>query len=325
MPDTAQTKLAKAKLQPLDANLKPITNSANEVTVQFNPETLKVSFANQLETPSGAGGDQRGPQARQFVGAGTTKLAVQVWFDVTSVGEGETQVDDVRRLTQKVAFFITPKPEKKGKDTKFIPPAVRFLWGTFHFDGIMESMEESLEFFSEDGRPLRGSVSFTLSQQKIEQVKFGEPVKQPPGAGGTEPEGTGSGPPGTNTMTQAPANSSVQGLAAAAGLGGDWQSIAAANGIENPRRLAAGTLLDLNVGVSAGVSLGVSADVSAGVSAGVSIGGGISLGAGAGGGVGLDAAIGGGASLSGGLGLQGSASTGLSGGFSADASFGFEG
>ena len=58
------------------------------MTVQFNPETLKVSFANQIQTPSGAG-DQSGTPARQFVGAGTTKLALQLWFDVTALADGE--------------------------------------------------------------------------------------------------------------------------------------------------------------------------------------------------------------------------------------------
>ena len=57
------------------------------VTVQFNPETLKVTFANQIVQGSGAG-DQRGSPARQFVGAGTTKLSLQLWFDVTAYPAG---------------------------------------------------------------------------------------------------------------------------------------------------------------------------------------------------------------------------------------------
>ena len=297
--------LVKAELYELDASFNKKKSGGAQVTVQFNPETLKVSFANQIAPPA----DQRGPQVGQFVGAGSTKLSVQIWFDVTSVGEGETPVNDVRRLTQKVAFFITPQEQKKGRETKYIPPAVRFLWGAFKFDGIMESLEESLEFFSEDGRPLRASVSFTLSQQKIQKVTFGDPAPPPPGTGGP-----GGAAPGTAPLTQAPAGSSVQGLAAGAGLGGDWQGIAAANGIENPRLLATGQLLDLNAGVSAGISLGVSADLSAGVSAGVSIGGGVSLG----GGIGL------GGGLSGGRGLGGGLSGGLGGALDANATLAFE-
>ena len=82
-------------------------------------------------------------------------------------GRGEP-VDDVRKLTQKVVFFITPQPE----GNKFVPPAVRFLWGSFQFDGLMESLEESLEFFSNEGKPLRASMSLNLSQQKITKFIF---------------------------------------------------------------------------------------------------------------------------------------------------------
>ncbi|RKH46951.1 CIS tube protein [Corallococcus sicarius] len=239
------TPLAKAELRQLDANFENEIEGDTWAKVQFNPETLKVSFANQVQTPSG-GGDQRGTPARQFVGAGTTKLAVQLWFDVTGQPEGQSgAVDDVRQLTKKVAFFITPKKE----GDKFVPPAVRFLWGSFQFDGIMESLEESLEFFSPEGKPLRASVSFGLTQQKITAFVFRPTDAPPPGA----PRGPSGKPPGTSPMTPAPQGSTVQGLAAGQGKGGDWQSIASANGIENPRQLAAGQLIDLQVGVNIGV------------------------------------------------------------------------
>jgi hypothetical protein len=172
------------------------------------------------------------------VGKGTTKLSVQLWFDVTGIQpEGQSE-SDVRRLTQKVAYFITPKQSKKDPK-KLIPPGTRFVWGTFKFDGIMESLEESLEFFSAEGKPLRASMSFTLSQQEI-QFAFNERPDAQPG---------GAGRPGVGTkpMTQAPAGSTLQGLAARAGLGADWQAIAQANGIENPRLLQPGQLIDLNV------------------------------------------------------------------------------
>ena len=65
--------LAKAELRQLDADFKNEISKDKWTVVQFNPETLKVAFANQLATPNGAG-DQRGTPARQFVGAGTTKL-----------------------------------------------------------------------------------------------------------------------------------------------------------------------------------------------------------------------------------------------------------
>jgi len=239
VPDPAAN-LAKAELRQLDSNFESEIEQDTWCKVQFNPESLKVSFANQLVQPSGAG-DQRGSPARQFVGAGTTKLALTLWFDVGSPQPPDAdRVDDVRKLTKKVAYFITPKPVEGQRD-KFVPPAVRFVWGSFQFDGLMDSLEETLELFSAEGKPLRASLGLTLSQQKI-QFAFRD-TGSPTGAAAGTP-GTPS-TPGTQPLAQAPAGSTVQGLADAAGKG-DWQSLAAANGIENPRLLAPGALIDLN-------------------------------------------------------------------------------
>lgn len=273
MPEVS--KLAKAELRQLDATFENEVKQDTWCPVQFNPDSLKVSFANQLVQPSGSG-DQRGGAARQFVGAGTTKLALTLWFDVGSPQTEAPRVDDVRKLTKKVAFFITPVPEP-GKKDKFVPPAVRFVWGSFQFDGLMDSLEETLEYFSSEGKPLRASLALTLSQQKI-QFAFRDT-----GSGGG---GTAGGPgatPGTKPLAQAPAGASVQGLADAAGKGGDWQSIAAANGIENPRALSAGAMLDLDlraptIGVELGLDGGLavaSPSLSLSAGAGIGIGGGL--------------------------------------------------
>ena len=229
------TELAKAELRQLDTDFDQEIEPGNWTKVQFNPDSLKVSFANQVATPSGSG-DQNGSPSRLFVGAGTTKLSVMLWFDVTGEqGESEA-VDDVRKLTQKVAFYITPQKDKKDPK-KFVPPATRFLWGSFQFDGIVEAMEETLEFFSSEGRPLRASIGLTLTQQKISKFVFRD--TSPPG-------GSADGDPtGTRPLTSAPAGATVQGLAAQQGRGDDWQGIAAANNVENPRQLPPGQLLDM--------------------------------------------------------------------------------
>jgi len=252
MPDVPQ--LAKAEIRELDANFANEINPDNWTIVQFNPDSMKVSFANQIATPSGSG-DQNGPQARQFVGAGTTKLAVTLYFDVTSeIPQGLPAADDVRKLTQRVAYFITPAGDPPGQPKKFIPPSVRFLWGSFQFDGIMESMEETLELFSFEGRPLRASVAVALTQQKITAFQFNN-VASPPAA-----TLQGGQPAGTAPMTEAPAGSNLQNMVANSpglGPGSDWQSLALANGIENPRLLQPGQLINLNLSTaSASVQIG---------------------------------------------------------------------
>ncbi len=240
MPET--TRLEKAELRELDADFRNEINTNRRVKVQFNPDTLKVSFANQLQTPQGPG-DQNGPQTRQYVGAGTTKLAVTLWFDVNAPQPEGSSESDVRKLTQKVAYFITPRATD-DRPPKYIPPAVRFVWGSFQFDGLVDSLEENLEFFSSDGIPQRASVALGLSQQRITEFTFARSAA-PPGAAGLSGASAGAQP-----LAQASAGASLQSMASAAGKT-DWQSIAAANGIENPRSLPAGQLIDLNASAGA--------------------------------------------------------------------------
>ncbi|MDD4979352.1 MAG: peptidoglycan-binding protein [Gallionella sp.] len=208
--------------------------------VQFNPETLKVSYANQLAAKDDkkAGSQADGNSGVQFVGSGSTKLSLQLWFDITApMPEGQAAVDDVRRLTQQVTELMKPK-EEKGK---FTTSEVCFEWGSFKFNGIVDALEESLEFFSEAGVPLRASMSVSMSQQSILVASFA-----------ANAPGSSRPAPGANALTQAAAGNTLQGLASASGQGADWQSIAASNGIENPRQLAPGQLIDLAAGTMNG-------------------------------------------------------------------------
>ena len=237
--------LTKAELIEMDSDLINPAPGAKPVRVQFNPETLKVTFANQLQTGDTKSA-QTGTAAMQYVGKGSTKLSVQLWFDVnhpSSQPEGGQAPRNVRELTTQVAYFITPKADAKNPKT-FTIPAVKFQWGTFSFVGVMESLDETLELFSAEGYPLRASLSLGLTQQEIKAFDKDQGMRQPK----TTPGGK---PAGTATLTSAAAGASVQSLADGSNAAGgkNWQDIAAANGIENPRLLAPGQLIDINAKV----------------------------------------------------------------------------
>jgi len=285
--------LEKATLREIswDGNQDPV-DGEHTVQVQFNPESLKVALTNQ-----NASGDQRGGSAIQYVGAGTSKLSFDLWFDATG-----SPGADVRDLTNEVIFFMTPKAT--DQEDKFIPPGVRFSWGSFLFEGIMDSLNEDLEYFSEDGRPLRAKLSISMSRQEIRYE-----------------EGRQQGGSGLGTSASSGSNRQAQDGDTVPDLAGpDWPAVAAANGIENPLDLEAGAILDLSAGLSldaglsvgAGVSVGASLDV--GLSAGASFDAGLSAGASLGGG--LRAGVSGGAGIGGGLGGGLGAGAGIGGGIS---------
>ena len=209
--------LAKAKLIELVPNGDDWTEGSHEVEVQFNPPSLKVRYSNQI-----SGGHQAGGSPKQFVGQSTTSMSIELWWD--SAEEGT----DVREKTREVAYFIEPKKDTQdGKEVK-IPPRVRFLWGSFLFDGIVTGMDESLEYFSESGIPLRASTSVSLSEQAFQFTI------QPAGAGGA----------GTSPTTTAQDGDTMQSIAERNNQA-SWQDLAEANDIDNPRDPGAGTLVQV--------------------------------------------------------------------------------
>ncbi|HYN39956.1 MAG TPA: hypothetical protein VES39_11965 [Rhodospirillales bacterium] len=229
-------KLLKAELRAITWDEEQQVQETGRVfPVQFNPESLKLAFSNQ-----NAGGDQRGGAALQFVGRGTTKLAFDLWFDVTAPDPDGRDESDVRRLTQDVVMFI--QPTATAEEDKFIPPGVRFLWGTFLFDGVVESISETLEFFSEDGRPLRAGLSISLMRQEI-QFQFGK--QQAPGLGS-------NATPGTAPLERARSGDSLPSLLGRSGRQESWQAVALANNIDDPRQLPVGLGIDARMAIRRG-------------------------------------------------------------------------
>ncbi len=248
-------KRAKLKHIKWDANQKSAKDgdASKTVDVQFNPQSLKVTFSN-----NNAGGDQPGGSSKQFVGSGTTKLAVELLFDTTADGT------DVRVNTEKVAFYIKADTGSgSGSGSNRVPPGVQFEWGSFIFRGTVDSMDETLEYFSEEGVPLRANISLSISRQEIEFLP------------GEQGEGGGGGVP----LETAQFRDSIQGLAGRNGKSGDWKGIAAANNIDDPLRLSAGALINVNasVGLSAGAGLSVSGGIGVSGGAGLSVSGGAGL------------------------------------------------
>lgn len=206
----------KATLQEITWSGSQVVEGDRTVTVQFNPETLKLSFSNQ-----NAGGDQRGGSATQFLGNGVTKLSFDLWFDITV----RDDVNDVRKLTKEVALFMAPE----GGANDDAPPGVRFLWGNFLFEGVMDSLSENLDFFSEDGYPLRASMSVALSKQEI-NFKFGEELN--PNAAAADRASP------DRPLAPVREGDTAQSVAARDGRPDAWPDYAEANGVENPRQPA---------------------------------------------------------------------------------------
>ena len=194
-----------------DGNLKSLVGEP--VIVQFNPETLKLTTTNQIASDNNKGG-----AALQFSSRGSTKLSFEMLFDVSAHMQESKAKLDVRKYTAKVAGFMKAEQQGSGDKAKFIPPGCLFLWGRMLFFGVMESINENLEYFSDQGVPLRANVSVSLTKQDV-QLKSAN-------ANGA----------GTQQVRPLPQGGSLQEM-----FGEEWQKQALKNNIDDPNRVPAGT------------------------------------------------------------------------------------
>ncbi len=284
--------------------------------VQFNPTSLKISRSNNVDK----GGATTRTQRRQTPSVQPATLTFDLEFD-TAEGDRDGNPKDVRELTRIVRQFAEPSKEKPKEP----PPAIRFEWGRFAFQGMLTQLTEDLDYFSPEGLPLRAKVSVTITEQNPdwEAGRVGAGARDaraatpPGGAGGgaTRPSGiAGTGPgagptaaPSTTALAQA-GESVQQVLSRLDADPAGWR--AAMAGLSSPLGLAAG----------AQVQLGAEVSFSASASAGIGATAGFSAGAGAGATAGLEVALGAGASAGASAGFSAGASAGASAGFSAGAS-----
>lgn len=221
--------MAKAKLVEIkwDANqqtAEEVPGEANNLEVQFNPPSLKVAYAN-----NNTGGDQPGGSSSQYTGSASSRMSVELLFDTTETGA------DVRAITEKVSYYLKPKEDDPSNR---VPPGIRFEWGSFVFEGIMNSMDETLDYFSEEGIPLRATLQLSLSRNAAVVIR------RDLGRAGS------GGAPGTSPLDTARLGESVMDIAARHNLSANWKGIASANNIDDPLRLSAGVRLDIGVGIS---------------------------------------------------------------------------
>ncbi|MDF2235426.1 hypothetical protein P2H44_22960 [Albimonas sp. CAU 1670] len=280
------TDLAVGKFRNLDGGA--------EQAVDFNPATLKVSLTNKLQD-GGEGGDGN---AAQHTRSTTAKLEMELVFDSTETGA------DVRDRTGPIKTMALV-----AVDAPTQPPRVSFTWGRFLFNGVIESLNETLEFWSAEGVPLRAALQVVM--QQVGEAEIGDQVA--PGA--PERAAVRAAPEGGFGAAQ---------VATDAGDPGAGRKVAADNGLEN-MRMPTGGALGVGGGVTLRAAAGFQASASASVGAGVSAGFGASAGAGIGGGAGFGASAGAGFGAGAGGGFGASATAGVSFGAGARASGGVSG
>lgn len=271
-----------------------------ELQCHFNPTTLRLTYNNQF-------GDGRPfSHARETV----AKLDVELIFD--NSGIGYSVLDELATLTEMTRSDAEP-PASPSSNSPPPPsgrvPVVEFHWAGKLFEGVIESMTQTIEYWTREGIPLRATVQLSIKETaRAEYDRFmhtTDPAAPPPFVPSVPADAAGKGPTDTATKGGNPRAGSA---------------IAALNGLESMRGGAG-----LGAGASAGGSIGVSASVNLGAAAGFAASGGVSAGAGAGASAGFGLGASAGASASAGLGAAAGVGMAGGGGIGAGAGIGIGG
>ena len=256
-------KIAKATFTP--------KNGGQPIEVQFNPASLVYTVENSVSNQS------RDPKKVQYVAQYSGKLTMDLQFDTTDTGK------DVRLETNKIAHFMQATAQASadasnaaatadggGGDQKTpakAPPVLMFQWGSYQFQGIMDSFKETIDFFSADGIALRALVSISLSRQ--DQVfDDGQDFSKTSAVAGS--------------LVPSAAGDSALSLATRGGDPSAARQLASDNGLES-LRFTGGAQVQVNAGVQLNPPAAFVSASSGGIQAGLGISAGVQLSAQAGG------------------------------------------
>jgi Contractile injection system tube protein/LysM domain len=161
----------RAHFQRLDKNLKPIEPG---LEVQFNPTEFTLAKGVQIAEINIPGLDS---PILQFVRGQTETLTLDLFFDTTDQGTGDT----ARSVTTKTDKFYQLI---KIDNTTHAPPICHFTWGGTNFPGanfddvwsrqkrengfdcLIENVRQRFTMFSTLGVPLRATLTVAMREYK---------------------------------------------------------------------------------------------------------------------------------------------------------------
>jgi hypothetical protein len=189
-------------------------NETDSIEVLFNPTQYSVDKSVEYGEVALPGMDT---PVSQFVSGDAESLSMDLLVDTYESGEDVS--DHIAELDRLVSV----------DGERHAPPICKFVWGDLSFTAIVESLKKEFTLFMPDGRPVRATVSLSLKRYETvtKQIE-------------SEPRSSAD----RTKVRRVTGDQSLWAIAAAEyGDPGEWRRIADANGISDPRSVAAGTEL----------------------------------------------------------------------------------
>jgi nucleoid-associated protein YgaU len=216
------------------------------IPVQYNPTEFTLDKSAQIAEIPIPGLDA---PLQQFVRGQAEKLTLDLFFDTTEQGMGDDAVSVTTR-TDRIYQLIKIEPTRGEPPTRHAPPICTLVWNA-QFSGnaiggpsgdqvgnqkrngfqcIVESVKQKFTLFSPKGVPLRATLTVTLREYKTLQEQLNH---------------LGLSTPRTRSHVVQQGETLSSLAAQYYDRPGEWRSIAAANDVEDPRRMLVGAFLTI--------------------------------------------------------------------------------
>jgi hypothetical protein len=238
-----------------------VERTGQRIGCMLNPEGLTVERVAGLVRRSPLAGPVNAGRLADdpllYTGGGRTEMVLDLLFD-TSLAGSSPVAEDVRTLTRPLVDLAENSDDTGGRGQ---PPVVRFVWGkTWNVPGIITAVAERFERFTEHGAPRRSWLRMRFRRVAVPELQ--SPGAAPSGgldrllaAAASQPRGETRrtvelmGGPGAEHSAPARLDEVAWRTYRDASL---WRLIAAFNEIEDPFRVAPGTLLRIPPHLPAG-------------------------------------------------------------------------
>jgi nucleoid-associated protein YgaU len=205
--------LTKATLEVLAGSAK-----GEMIEVLFNPTEYSVEHSASFGETAPPGLDN---PITQFVNGNAQVLTMDLLFDTYTDRGGEDVSEQTSRLTDLVHI----------DGDLHAPPTVRFSWGVFLFEAVIDKISQRFTMFLADGTPVRATLSVTFKQYKTIQEQLQEPRRS---SADKTKRRVAEGPDDLWLLADREYGDVAR-----------WRHIARANRIDEPQRLVPGTVLVL--------------------------------------------------------------------------------
>lgn len=204
------------------------TESGDRIDCMFNPTKFQFKVSNRWDTDRTPG--QSAPSLK-FAGGDGGSFGLSLVFDTTDTGSAVTTYTSKLLKLLDIDTSLAGYDETKSNGR---PPWVRFHWGThLHtFKAVVNSVDVTFTYFSNEGTPLRANVELSLAQFEPEA--------------NWNAQNPTSGTPIPDRSHQVQVGDTLDRIAARYYADATkWRDIAEANAIRDPLDLRPGSLLSI--------------------------------------------------------------------------------